>query len=110
MLQHVCELLAEEAGDDSWRCLVGSQTVGIGGADDAGLEESIMLPYSHECLHDECDETQVVQLRLTWSVEKDACVGGETPVVMLAATVDAGKGLLMQQNAESVLTRYLLHE
>ena len=73
-LEEFGELLAEEAGDDGRRCLVGSQSVGIGGRHDRCLEESVVTVDAHECLYDEDDEAQVVLGRLARSVEQDAGV------------------------------------
>ena len=69
-----------------------------------------MAPDSLQCLHDEHHEAQVLLGRLAGSVQQHACVGGETPVVVLARAVDAGKRLLVQQHAETVVACHALHQ
>ena len=69
-----------------------------------------MLVDGHERLHDEYDEAQVVHRRLAGAVEQYARVGGQAPVVVLAAAVDAFEGLFVQQTAETVLVGHLLHQ
>ena len=108
--QDVAKLLAQEAGDDGWRCLVGSQTVGVAGADDGGLEESVVLVDGHEGLHDEGDEAEIVERSLARSVKLDARIGGQRPVAMLSAAVDAGEGFLVEEASESVLACHSLHQ
>ena len=110
MVEQLVELLAEKRRDDGRRCLVASQSVGVGGAHDACLEQSVVLVDGHQRLDDERNEAQVLLGRLAWSMEQHAIVGAEAPVVVLARTVDAVEWLLMQQHAEAVLARHLLHE
>ena len=106
----MAELVSEERRDDGRRCLVGSQTVGVCGAHDACLEQSVVTVDSHERLHDEHQEAQVVLWRLSRSVEQYARVGGEAPVVVLSRAVDARIRLLVEQHPEAVPARNLLHE
>ncbi len=110
MVEDFRQLCSEETGDDGGRCFVTTQTVGIGGAGDAGLEQAVVTPYGHECLYDKGYEPQVVLLCAPWTVEQDAGVGHEAPVVVLARTVDAGERLLVEQAAEAVVARHLFHE
>ena len=83
MVEQFGELLAQERGDDGGRSLVGTQTVGVGGTHDAGLEQTVVAVNTHQRLHDEGDETQVVFGSLAGSVEQYAGIGREAPVVML---------------------------
>ena len=65
---------------------------------------------THQGLDDEGDETEVVLRSLAGSVEQNASVGRETPVVVLTRTVDTCEWLLVEQCAESVLACHLLHQ
>ena len=69
-----------------------------------------MLVHTHKGLYDEHCEAEVVHRSLAGAVEEDAGVGGQRPVVVLARTVDACKGLFVEQAAESVLAGNTLHE
>ena len=69
-----------------------------------------MLVHSHQGVYDECYEAQIVFRSLAWSVEKDACVSAERPVVVLARSVDALKWLFMKENSESVVACHATHE
>ena len=93
VVEQVAQLCAEERRYDCRRCLVGAETVGVGGAHYRGLDESVVAVEAHECLYDEGYEAQVVLRRLAGSVEKHARVRGEAPVVVLARAVDACEGL-----------------
>ena len=110
VVEQLAQLLAQERRDDGWRCLVGPKAVGVGGTHDAGLEQRVVAVNAHQGFHHEGDEAQVLLRRLARGVEQCARVGAEAPVVVLARAVDAGEGLLVQQHAEAVLARHLLHE
>ena len=43
-------------------------------------------------------------------MEEDAGVGGEAPVVVFAAAVDAGEGFFVEEDAEAVLAGHALHQ
>ena len=109
-LEEFAELAAEEGRYDGRRCLATAQSVGVGGAHDGGFEEAVVAIDAHERLDDEGDEAQVVLGRLAGGVEENTRVGGEAPVVVFARAVDAGKGLFVEQAAESVLARHAGHE
>ena len=96
MLQQLAYLLAEERRDDGGRCLVGAQTVSVGGRHDAGLQQTVVLVNTHQRFHDERHEAQVLFGCLTRCMEQDTVVGTQTPVVMLTRAVDTIEGLLMQ--------------
>ena len=110
VVEQLGELFAEERADDGGGCLVGSQTMGVGGAHDAGLQQPVVAIDAHEGLDDECGEAEVLLGCLAGGVEEDARVGGEAPVVVLARTVDAGKGFFVEEGAEAVLAGHALHE
>ena len=82
----------------------------VGGTHDGSLDQTVVAIEAHQCFHDESDEAQVVFGSLAGGIEQHAIVGREAPVVVLARTVDAGKGLLVEQHAESVFAGHLLHQ
>ena len=55
----------------------------IGSTHDRGLQQTIVLVYTHQCLNDKGSETQVLLWGLARSVEQYAVVCGERPVVVL---------------------------
>ena len=110
MVEELGELLAEEGGDDGGRGLVGAEAVGVGGAHDGGLEQAVVAIDAHQGLDDEGDEAERGLGSLAGGVEQHAGVGGEAPVAVFAAAVDAGEGLLVEQDDEAVLARHLLHQ
>ena len=82
----------------------------IGSAHDRSLEQTIVLVYTHQSLCDEDYETEVVLWCLARTMEQDAGICSETPVVVLTGTVDACEWLLMEKYAETVMASYLLHQ
>ena len=82
----------------------------VSSAHDGSLQKTIVTIYTHQCLHDEGNETEVVLRSLARSVEQHASIGRETPVVVLTRTVDAGERLLVEQCTETVLACHLLHQ
>ena len=110
MVEHLVELLSEERRDDGGRSLIATKAMGICCRHDGGLQQSVVAIYCHECLDDECDKAQVFLGCLAWGMEQHAVVGTQTPVVVLARTVDAVEGLLVEQHAESVLACHSLHQ
>ena len=110
MVEQFCQLGAEERRDDGWGSLVATQAVGIGGAHDAGLQQTVVAIDRHQRLDDEGDEAQVLLWRLARGVQQHSRVGAQAPVVVLARAVDAVEGLLVQQHAESVVAGNLLHQ
>ena len=110
MVEQFCHLLTEETGYDGRRSLVGTESVSIGGRHDGRLQQSVVTPYTHECLHDEDHEAEIVLNRLARSMEEHPCVGGKAPVVMLARTIDAGKRLFVEQYTETMLASHFLHK
>ena len=56
VVEQVGELLAQEAGDDGRRSLVGPEPMVVGGTHHRGLEQSVVAIDGHQCLHDEHHE------------------------------------------------------
>lgn len=73
----------------------------VAGVHDAGLEESVVAVYAHERLDDEYHRAEVVGRSLAWTVEEDACIGGQTPVVVLTRAVDAVERFLVEEHLEA---------
>ena len=83
--------------------------MGVGGGDDGGFQQTVVVIHGFQRLHDERDKTQVVERGLAGRVEKDAGVGAQRPVVVLAASVDAFKRFLVEKAAEAVLAGHTFH-
>ena len=109
-IKKIRNLLAEEGGDDGRGSLIGTQTVSIRCAHDGGLQQTVVLINADEGLDDEREEAKVVFGRLAGSVENSAAIRRQRPVAMLAATIDSGKGLLVEEAAEAVLASHLAHQ
>ena len=84
--------------------------MGIGGAHNASLQQSVMPIDTHQGLYNERHEAQVLLRGLSRCMQQHARVGGKRPVVVLSATVDACEWFLVKQHTESVLAGDLLHE
>ena len=65
---------------------------------------------THERLHDEDSEAQVLFRRLAGCMEQHPRIGREAPVVVLSGTVDSCERLLVQECPESVLACHPFHE
>ena len=104
------ELIADEHGDDSGRRFVCAETVVVAGGSDGDAEHILIIING---LNDRAEHQQELSV-LIGSVARlekvHAGVGAHGPVVVLAAAVDAGKGLFVQKADHVVLLRYLLHE
>ena len=110
VVEQFSELRAEERRDDGRRRLVASESVGVGGADDAGFEQSVVAIDGHERFDDERDEAEVLLRRLSRGMEQDARIGRDAPVVVLARAVDAVEGFLVEKHTEAVVAGHALHE
>ena len=113
MVEEFGELFAEERADDGWGRLIATQAMRIRGTDNRGLQQSIVAIDSHERLHDKRDETQILFRCLTGRMEEDRpfLLGGrQTPVVVLARTIDPVERLFVEQHTETVVTGHALHQ
>ena len=108
-VQYLGNLLAQEDGDDSRRCFVGAQTVLVGRTHDRGFEQAVMPLDSHQHVHQERDELQVLVGVLARCQKIDTRIGCHRPVAVFAAAVDARIRLLMEQYAEMVALCHALH-
>ena len=103
-------MLTQERGDDGRRCLIGSQTMGIGSTHDRCLQQAIVLIHTHQSLYDEDYKTEIVLRSLTCRMEQYASIGAKTPVVVLTRTIHACKWFLVQQDTETMLVSHTLHQ
>ena len=84
-----------------------AQVVARGGG---GHAEQVLMHVDR--LYDRGDEEQelLVFIRLFAGIEEvDAGIGGERPVVVLAASVDSGEGFFVEKTCQPVFFRELLH-
>ncbi len=84
--------------------------MGIGCTHDRSLEQAVVLIYTHQSLCDEDYEAEVILRCLARTMEQNAGICSETPVVVLTGTVDACEWLLMKKHAETVMASHLLHQ
>ena len=84
--------------------------MGIGGAHDGGLQQSVVAVDSHQRFDDEHHEAQVLLWRLARGMQQGSVIGTKAPVVVLTRAIDAVEGLFVQQNTETVVTSHLLHQ
>ena len=82
----------------------------VAGIHDRGLQQAVVTIYTHQGLHGEHHKAQVVLGGLACSMEQDACIGRERPVVVLTRTIDAIKRFLVEQHLKAVLVGHALHE
>ncbi len=104
------QLLAEENRDDSGRRFVRAQTVIVTGACYGQSEQIGILVDSLDYRREERQKLRVLHGRASGIEQVLTVVGGQTPVVVLARTVNAREGLLVQQADKIVLESDLLHQ
>ena len=69
-----------------------------------------MTMYRHQHVHQERHKLQVLVRVLSRRKQIDAGIRAERPIAMLAASVHARIGLLVQQHTEMVTLSYALHD
>ena len=102
LVEDVGEHVAEEDRDDRRRRLVGAEPVIVAGGGNAGAQQVGVDVHGADHGAEEDQELHVgvgVVLRIE---QVDAGVGRHRPVVVLAAAVDAGERLLVQQRLQAV--------
>ena len=109
LLQHGRDLRAEEGRNDGRRRLVGPKTMGVRGAHDRRLQQTVVFIDGRHGVHQEGDELQILRGGLARAEEVHARIGPERPVVVLARTVDPLEGFLVQQHAELMAAGDLVH-
>src|SRR6185312_705688 len=108
--QYFSQVFADKDRNDRRRSFVRTQAEivtrrGNGSAQDVGV-----VMDSLDGIDKERQEHQVGLRRLAGSQEVDARIGSHAPVVVLAASVDTGEGLLVQQHPELVTPGHAIHD
>ncbi len=101
----VLKLLAEEDAEDRRRCFVGSEAVIVGGRRDGHAQDVAIVINGTDDRDAEDEELSVVVGGFAGFEEVFAVGGLEGPVVVLAAAVDAGEGLFVEDGLHAVLER-----
>ena len=109
-LQNPRELVAEVEADDCGRRFVRTQTVVVARACRAYAQQILVLVHGGDHERDDEQELRAVRRALAGVEDVVPEVGDERPVVVLAAAVDAGKGLFVQQAGHAVLRRDFAHD
>ena len=108
LLDDLGKLVAQEDGHNRRRSLVGAQTMVVAGRGNGGTQELLIVIDGLDHRGEEDDELQVVE-RGVARIEQILGLGAKRPVVVLARTVDALKGLLVQQADQVVAGGDELH-
>ena len=110
MVQQLCKLSPQEATYNGRRCFITPQTMCIASTHNGCFQQTIMAIYSHQRFHNECHKTQVLFRSLTWCMEQYACIGSQTPVLVLTTSIDACKRFLMEQHSKTMISCNTLHQ
>ena len=108
-LDHVPQLVAQEDGDDGRRRLVGAQAVVVARTGHRRAQDVLVVVHGLDRGREKHQEAQVAHGGFA-RVEQVHPVGGNRPVVVLAAAVDALEGLLVLQADQSVVACDGLHQ
>ena len=109
-LQHCRKFFPEEHGHDGRGRLVGAKAVVVSGRGHAHAQQALILVHGLDDGDQKEQELGVFIGRFARAQQVDPLVGRHGPVVVLAAAIDAGKGLFMQQADQIVLSGHLLHD
>ena len=104
------ELVADVHRNDCGRRLAGAQPVIVRRGGDGEPQHILIIVHRLQHRTEEQQELGVLIRRVARLEQIDAGVRHDRPVVMLAAAVDAGKRLFVQQTDHVVLARDLLHQ
>ena len=108
LLDDLGKLVAQEDGHNRRRSLIGAQTMIVAGRGNGGTQELLIVIDGLDHRGEEDDELQVVE-RGVARIEQVLGLGAKRPVVVLARTIDALKGLLVQQADQVVAGGDELH-
>ena len=103
------KLVTEEHGNNCRWGLVGSQTVVVACAGNGNTKQVLILINGLDHCSKEQEESEIGLGVLSRIQQVTPGIGGNGPVVVLAASVDSGKGLLVQKTHETVTLGDLLH-
>ena len=95
LLDDLGKLVAQEDGHNRRRSLIGAQTMIVAGRGNGGTQELLIVIDGLDHRGEEDDELQVVE-RGVARIEQILGLGAKRPVIVLARTVDALEGLLVQ--------------
>ena len=104
------QLIAEENGDDCRRGFICTETVVVARCGDGQTKQILIIVNG---LDDGAEEEQELGILVRCGARREqvlAAVGRNGPVVVLAASVHAGKGLFVKQAYKSVSCRDFLHD
>ena len=108
-VQHRGQLVAQENGHNGRRSLVGAQPVIVSGTGHGDAHEVRVLVHRLDHRHEKYQKLGVGRGGTAGIQQVYASVGDQGPVVVLSGTVDALKGLLVEQAGEAVLVGHLFH-
>ena len=109
LLHYALQLVAQKDGDDGGGSLLAAQTVLVAHTG-GGLAQQVGVDVHG--LHDAGEDQQELEVLVggVAGVQQVlAGIGADGPVVVFAAAVDAGKGLLVEQAHQTVTGGYPLH-
>ena len=109
-IQNSGKLVAQKDRDYSRRCFVGAQTVIVAGSGHRQPQQVLIIVHGLNGGAQEQQELGIFVGRLTRFEQIHAGVRSQRPVVVLAAAVDASKGLFRQQAHQTVTGSNLLHD
>ena len=109
-VDHAGQLVAHVHGDDGGRRLVRAQAVIVARAGHGDAQQILIVVHGLDDRREEQQELRVVGRGRARIEQVLALVGGDGPVVVLAAAVHAVKWLLVEQAHEAVALGHLLHD
>ena len=108
--KNIGQFVAQEHRNDGRRRFVRAQAMIVARRGDGNSQQILMLIHSLDHRAQEQQELRVFKRRGTGLQQVLAVIGGNRPVVVLAGTVDARKGLFMQQAHHVVMSGDLFHD
>ena len=109
-LQNRIQLIAQENGNDSRRCLVSTQTVVVARSGNRDSQQILIIIHGLDDRTEEKEELGILIGGVARRKQVLSAVGGYGPVIVLAASVHPCKRLLMQETNQTVLCSNLLHD
>ena len=109
-IQNGRQLISQKDGDDGGRCFVRSQTMVVAGGGNGQTQKILIIVHGLQYRAEEKQELCVLVGSLSRRQQVHALIRGDGPVVVFAGSVDAGKGLFMQQAHQTVAAGNFLHD